>query len=252
MFNSDHKTVVLKGGLGNQLFQYSFAKFLKNKFRLNINLDISWFDNQSLRKLKIDNFINNNELSFVNNNFSILKKISFYRTEKIFIRMIKNNFLPPVDIFNGYWQDIFFANYLNQNNFNKKIFNRSSKKDYYVIHLRKGDFSASKVHYILPESYYIKSADLFKNKEILLLSPNKEEALEFAENTKIKATYADVDEEEAFSLIFNASGGIASNSTFCWWAIYLSKQRNWILPFQWLKKIDIFKHNLQIKNTIIL
>ena len=59
-------------------------------------------------------------------------------------------------------------------------------------------------------------------------------------------------EVDSFGLIFNAKGGISSNSSFCWWAIYLSENRNWIMPYQWLKKENIFDKNLQIKNTLII
>ena len=43
------KIVKIKGGLGNQLFQYSFALFLKEKFGLKVILDISWFQKQTKR-----------------------------------------------------------------------------------------------------------------------------------------------------------------------------------------------------------
>ena len=55
----------------------------------------------------------------------------------------------------------------------------------------------------------------------------------------------------AFNMIYNSSGGIASNSTFCWWAINISNCKNWVLPFRWLDKINIIDHNLSIKETII-
>ena len=59
-------------------------------------------------------------------------------------------------------------------------------------------------------------------------------------------------EVEAFGLIYNARGGISSNSSFCWWAIYLSDNRNWIMPYQWLKNESIFDKNLQIKKTLVI
>jgi hypothetical protein len=46
------KSAVIKiqGGLGNQLFQYAFAIFLKKNLEAKINLDLSWFENNNLRK----------------------------------------------------------------------------------------------------------------------------------------------------------------------------------------------------------
>ena len=50
MDNKKAKIVYIKGGLGNQLFQYAFANFLSRKFNFDITLNISWFHNQKLRK----------------------------------------------------------------------------------------------------------------------------------------------------------------------------------------------------------
>lgn len=253
MVNSNDKIVSLKGGLGNQLFQYSFAKFLQKNFELNIKLDISWFESQSLRKFELNSFLENNELQIITKKPSFFENVISYRSEKILSRLLKNNYLPPVKYFNGYWQDIYFANYLKfENNLNKKISKKNINKDYYIIHLRKGDFLNSKVHYDLPNSYYKSSVELFTDKQIIVLSPSKYEALEFIKDANINGSFVDTNEEEAFSLILNASGGIASNSTFCWWAVYFSNCKNWILPFHWLKNINIFEHKLNINKTIIL
>ena len=57
MVNSKNKIIKIKGGLGNQLFQIAFAEYLKNQFKLNIKLDISWFKNQKKRSFLIDDSI---------------------------------------------------------------------------------------------------------------------------------------------------------------------------------------------------
>ena len=55
MVNKNFKTIKIKGGLGNQLFQYAFALFLKNKFHAEINLEISWYKEQSFREFQLNN-----------------------------------------------------------------------------------------------------------------------------------------------------------------------------------------------------
>ena len=54
---SKNATVKIQGGLGNQLFQYSFAIFLKEHFKTNINLDLSWFDKQEFRKFQLSEIL---------------------------------------------------------------------------------------------------------------------------------------------------------------------------------------------------
>ena len=50
MDNQDYKIVTFKGGLGNQLFQYSLAVYLKKQLKQNVKLDLSWFNTQDKRK----------------------------------------------------------------------------------------------------------------------------------------------------------------------------------------------------------
>ena len=166
--------------------------------------------------------------------------------------MFKKTILPPINYFNGYWQDNFFAKYLNlDDDFKKEKLNKIINEDYYIIHLRRGDFTKSEVHYVLPDSYYKSSLNLYQDKKIYVLSTNKQDAINFIKNTNINASYIETDQEMAFNMIYNSSGGIASNSTFVWWAINISNCKNWVLPFRWLDKINIIDHNLSIKETII-
>jgi hypothetical protein len=250
---SKSATVKIQGGLGNQLFQYSFAIFLKKHLKTNINLDISWFDKQDLRKFQLNDFLTGPLFDTIKLESNIYNKILSYRSEKFISFLLKKNFFTPINYFDGYWQDIFYAQYLtSEQYFKKNIFLKKFTKDYYVIHLRRGDFLSSKVHYILSDEHYLKHIQLFNDKIIYILSSNKEDALNFMKKTKANVEFIDCDDMEAFALICNASGGIASNSTFCWWAIFLSDCRNWLFPYRWLKKKNIIDHNLNIKNTILI
>ena len=44
------------GGLGNQMFQYSFGYAIARKLRQELKLDISYFENNSLRPYRLNNF----------------------------------------------------------------------------------------------------------------------------------------------------------------------------------------------------
>jgi hypothetical protein len=104
----------------------------------------------------------------------------------------------------------------------------------------------------LSDDYYLKYLNLFNDKVIYILSSDTEDALNFKKKLNLNVEFLNVSDAEAFSIIYNASGGIASNSTFCWWAIFLSETRNWFFPYSWLKKKNIINQNLNIKNTILI
>ena len=69
-------TVKIKGGLGNQLFQYAFAIFLQENLKININLDISWFDKQNFRKFQLNDFLKQPFLDAIRFKPSFYKKSS--------------------------------------------------------------------------------------------------------------------------------------------------------------------------------
>ena len=47
--------VKIKGGLGNQMFQYAFARYLNENTKQNVKIDLSYFEiyNDSVRKPRI-------------------------------------------------------------------------------------------------------------------------------------------------------------------------------------------------------
>ncbi len=247
--------VKFQGGLGNQLFQFALAIYLRENFKLNIKANKSWYKNPGNRKDLLSNFIKEeHHFQEVDNyKINIVNKI-LNRFENLVTYFLKKNKLISLN-FNGYWQDILFASYLkkNINYFNPSVFKTSIQGDYYIFHLRRGDFKTSKAHYLLNDKFYIDNYSFFKKKKILILTENKSDGLEL--KAKLNDNNIEIiclPEVESFGLIFNAKGGISSNSSFCWWAIYLSENRNWIMPYQWLKKETIFDKNLQIKNTLVI
>lgn len=255
MVNKNFKTVKIKGGLGNQLFQYAFALFLKNKFDTEVNLEVSWYKEQSFRRFVLNDLLVNNEFSLVNSVPSFINKRinQGYLSENLITFLIKKNYFLPINFYDGYWQDIFFANFLKDKIFFKSnILKKIINEDYYVIHLRRGDFKRSKVHIVLSDEYYLKFVEVFKDKKIYIISEEEEDAINLKKKIKLDLEYYKCSDLEAFSIIYNAMGGIASNSTFCWWAIFLSESRNWLMPYQWLKKINIVDSKLAIPKTILI
>ena len=91
--------------------------------------------------------------------------------------------------------------------------------------MRYGDFKSSKAHVCLSENFYLDNLDKLKKFPIFVLTDDEEQAEQIIKKTKQQITILNTSDIEAFSIILNSEGGIASNSTFCWWPIFLSKNK---------------------------
>ena len=252
---SNKKIIRIWGGLGNQLFQYSYGKYLKQNFNSDILFNIEWYDKNIKRKFILKDILNFN-FEICSKEITLFEKIVNYRMENLYKFLSKKNLnLLPQSLI-GYWQDIFFAKYLNKSDFKKDFLKQNLKnieEDYYVLHFRGDDFFKSKQHIILNIEYYKKSSNYFKDKVIYCISDDLYRLEKLLIELKLDNTVKlELNELEAFRLIYNSNGGIASNSTFCWWPIYLSNNQNWIFSKFWLKNRSIYDENLHIKNTLVI
>jgi len=180
-------TVFIKGGLGNQLFQFSFAKFLKqNNFSVNINTNLlNDHSNNTKRELIFPNryFGFNEQSSFSKKKFEYFMRIhyskkvsnSYYakyfedykysKEDTIFLN--KENKLY---FFNGYWKNMkyidkmedFIISSISKNPTINNGFKSQLKENYAMIHVRRGDFIKNNWH--LDISYYEESINLIENK----------------------------------------------------------------------------------------
>ena len=106
------KIVKFKGGIGNQLFQFAFYKFLKSK-NFDVGIDISWYEdvqnknNLTIRKFALNSIINNFPDTIIYKK-NLQDKILSFRSENLKIYLAKKNLFYS-NFFDGYWQDIYFA-----------------------------------------------------------------------------------------------------------------------------------------------
>jgi hypothetical protein len=243
-------TIILKGGLGNQLFQLAFACFFKKKFpHVETNLNVSWFKTQKKRKFNVGKYYSHN-FSINYNEISTLDKIFSYRNEKISSYLIKNFFIYK-KIFNGYWQETYYANYLDKKKFNKILFKKKRilPKNYYIMHFRAGDFKLSKSHCVLGYDYYQKCINKYQDLPIFALGDKMHaETIIKNINTKKKITFLDLNELDSMRTIINAKGGMASNSTFCWWGVYLNaNKKKFVMPEKWMQNINYSSSKIKLK-----
>jgi len=156
--------VEIKGGFGNQIFQYSFANYLKNKgYEVTVNL------NKTIYKSGTQRFpLNNNNFGFKKTNqfvmilfkflYSISQKNIFNNSlnkliNKIFIKEYNfENFLNSekryFNHFDGYWQNIelltdqkdYLIESLNKDDVFKNNLSSDIQEGTTLVHVRRGDY----------------------------------------------------------------------------------------------------------------
>lgn len=178
--------VFLKGGFGNQLFQFSFANFLKeNDHKVLINTELfkePGYDTprQLLLPINYFGFKQQSKISYnffkANMRLNTSKKFEISGLNKIFekYKFTKDdyNFFEQnykIKFFNGYWKEMKYVsaskNFLVESLKNdlriKKGFDNSVNRA--LVHVRRGDFIKDNRH--LNSSYYKKGLEILRNKD---------------------------------------------------------------------------------------
>ena len=271
--------IVLKvqGRLGNQLFQYAFAKSLQKKFYNNEKIII----NYSKSKYSLPcYFCNDNKFNFETLestykwNLNIIQIFIFY-AYTIYRLVFKKHkdiqmqpFLNRFGIYYlqddgicdfkkskfknklvfGYFGSEKFFEYIKEeikndfklniplSNKNQKFLKEIQNSNSIALSIRRGDYTSQDIsHFFLvcEKSYYeeaIKVAqDEIKDSRFVVFSDDIEwakENIQFPKD-KNKVLYEDKENEvlETFYLMKNCKNFIISNSTFHWWAQYLSENK---------------------------
>ena len=260
--------IVIKGGIGNQMFQYTFYLFLRKKYkRQRFTFDLSSFEfensatytkrNFNLHeafKINLKNYRSSFELrikKFLNLksicDFKLIDDSTFYENKKY-----------HDVIFDGYWQNSLYID--NQINEISKVFSfrqtptikeGTSRIKYHEnsvgIHVRRGDYVTNSViasiHEICSKQYYIRAVNHLKNKinsniTIFVFTDDLtwcKENLFFTDKTYYLGDEIVLKDWEELALLSKCSHQIISNSTFSWWAAKLNQNKNSfkIAPSNW-------------------
>lgn len=247
------KIIKIKGGLGNQLFQYAHGRSLIEKNK-KVIFDISFFTETSrdtsrpflLKKFNIlesSIFINKKENFFKKIIYKIYSKISgeygFFQSEHYFKKISS--------IIN---KEFTLKNPLSSTaqNFKDQI---NTQINSVSIHIRRGDYisnlEANKHHGVCDLPYYQKA--ISKIKEVLespvffIFSDDIEWTKENLElENAVYVSNPDLTECEELMLMSYCKHNIIANSTFSWWGAWLNQNKNKIViaPQKWLNT-DISK-----------
>lgn len=267
--------IKLKGGLGNQMFQYALGRNLSLIHNIPLKVDSSYLKNpnQSNRSLRIDNFntiLEEASSVEINSIVSPLQNIlDIVRSKKRTVVEKSNTFNMNIlsrnkGYFIGHWnsekyfknnESIIREDFKLKNPFGEKAEIISKKIESATnstgIHIRRGDYVSIKkiadVHGLIPILYYEnameKIAQKFPDAEFFIFSDD----IKWAEENfpkKYPVTFVSnpsiLDYEELL-LMSQCKHNIIANSTFSWWAAWLNINSNKtvIAPKKWFNDPSI-------------
>jgi hypothetical protein len=240
-------SVVLRisGGIGNQIFQYSYAFALANKSGDSVRLKIlSYYQNQFLsagakysatRELRLINLFGEQSHTYISNNKAefILDKLLIYRFFRSkFIRLLYLHLTGNL-ILDGYFQsqeDFMLSKSILadlQNMYRKKNKKSNNLSNRCAIHVRAGDLLNQPWNQLCNKHYYNLAINYIKSNfnidQFDIISENEYYANSLMPNIDgvvIKILPAG-DEVSDFTSLADYPYIICANSTFSWWAAVL-------------------------------
>ena len=280
--------VHLYGGIGNQLFQYTFGEYIRNKYKQDVLYDISSFGVlETFRDLQI-NSITKEIPVFETNKHFFSRHTRFYRrisrwffSHKPGVRYYDNTLDENVFgddnwrliFLDGYWHNRKYAEWVIEHigNIYTPIGKMPNCLDQYLsflknhdvvsVHIRRGDYlnSVNAKHLgVCTLEYYQKAIELIKEKIanpfFLFFSDDIEWVKKSFQNEKnmMIVENEDIPPFWYIYLISLCSHNIMSNSTFSWWGNFLNpkKDKITIAPQRWF--LDEANPKFYFDNWILL
>ena len=259
--------VEIKGGLGNQVFQYSFGKYLESSgFRVLYNLDF-FKSSKNLENVTERDFLLK-ELSCeidevsrliqkLSDTFNYLinsrkikrifpfinKHIYQYLKEKDYDKDLEYKKYLIINYFDGYWQNNIYhlktqkeslLNIFDINNQDVKSLNNNRV----LIHVRRQDYL--KLGIDLPQNYYENSINLLKKDlkefEFDIFTDDKEWVLNQNIFSDFRNIYGeDNDPIESFKKMLCYKHFIIANSTYSYLAAFFGEKQDSkvFMPYKW-------------------
>lgn len=262
--------VKIIGGLGNQMFQYAYAKALQQKGH-EVKIDISAFETYKLHGgYQLDKYNIDLDSSKKDENDKFYKNTIFYKVLRRFgidfSRRIKENSLlfnsellkiEDNSYLDGYFQcekyfkdirEIILKQFtINQDisNYTKEIKNKiQNSQNSCSLHIRRGDFANStniNIHGACDIEYYKKAIQYLEEKVENINYFIFSDDIEWVkENLAIQnAIYIDSKEKriphEDIYLMSLCKNNIIANSSFSWWGAWLNQneKKMVIAPKRW-------------------
>lgn len=239
--------IKIYGGLGNQLFQYSFGQAMVAN-GINVGYDISYFSRPQVypRPYSLDRFYIG---SIPLGKLSKRKEINEVRLGHVmnldYLKMDGHNFY-------GYWQhpgyfDAIFSELQDQFRVQKEFYTEEFLElrekvicsNSVALHVRRTDYIQIKGHFLLSKEYHDNAIKLMREAigdcQFYIFSDDLPWC---RKNFDGLGTFVELKEDYlAFDLMRVCKHQIIANSTFSWWAARLNytKYKKVICPARWWK-----------------
>ena len=253
----------MRGGIGNQFFQYMIGRMLANQTQSSLILDTTWYKKAD-REFVLDKL--NTEYSIKIGNEQLVRTMLFLFKPKVIrsgglVRPIKFKNGQNI-ILDGFWEDstiylpklnVLLLKDLTLKNPSQIFLKYSSqidKTNSISVHVRRGDFLTNVNTYIVQDKeYYIRGVEKIleetkmQNPSVTVFSddvPWCMKNLSSFEKTRVSIfNDPEVSDLEQFFLMSIHRCNIISNSTFSWWAAFLNKNKDKIVvaPKRWVTNI---------------
>lgn len=264
--------VLLKGGLGNQLFQFCYLHFLYNSTQKKVGMikdPNSRVDRPFMLESLFDSCVHiENDVKYQKSFLFTLGlrivKLKFIRGiiyrlnqshtvteqhEYVFSEKIPKN--RNKSVFVGYYQHWSYVESVWEiigpeilAALSQQVILKYSLNDYLVVHVRRGDFTLQSEQLgTLKSPYYDKAVQLvlttlnLPSISLFVITDDPEEAKQiFKENSHVRIIGpTELDEWGCLSLMSGAKAVITANSTLSWWGGYLSLKNGgtMVIPYPW-------------------
>lgn len=258
--------VKLKGGLGNQLFQYATGRAVAENRNEGLLLDLSFLDktpgaaytkrNFELSQIKykahfakkeqLDGFNHGSLISRAMNKFRLKSNFVFNENKHGYIPVI--NRLPKNVLLNGFWQSQKYFNLIRKQLLSEIVpdfeFTPSGKKyreqiqsaNSVSVHVRRGDFinlkSAHDYHGACTINYYKRAIEKMKGERQVLFFVFSDDIdwckkdLTFLNNVVFIENEPEKKSSQDLFLMSYCKHNIIANSSYSWWGAWLNDNSN--------------------------
>lgn len=204
--------IKVEGGLGNQLFFYAYGLYQRQKgYKVRYNLQ--WYE----QKIEGRDYL----LDSLYSGIKTTKKT------------------PPVG-----WK--YYQEYRYADSVKKQMMLPHDDIDAVAVHVRRGDTLEVSYPFNLSADYYRNILKMYPDKEVYIFSDDIPWCKEHLPDYK----YIDKGVLESFHLMRSCRIKVIANSTYSWWAAFLSNHTEVIAPDMWFKKERKRKHRHYEKNII--
>jgi len=239
------------GRMGNQIFQYAFFQYLKTNQK---GFTFFFVNPHHAYLTKYFDLADHDNLTLGSKVYSIYTRIlpKILKFKEVYLESIqvpKNVTVEDWTIYKGFYQTDFYLKNIQgpfklslkkkfTDEFDKNFGNTFRNHKTVVVHIRRTDYlKYGKRDISLPIAYFgkrLKAIDNIDDHLVYFVSDDITYVKDYF-GEKSNYIYSTNDEITDFQIIKNADIAIISNSSFAWWAAYLSEKDNVVYaPKNWL------------------